>query len=150
MSKPIFSGSKSPTVIPTLLLNYSRKWLIQDGGRQFGSTRISTCTHDSSAIPKAKPLLSVSRNPTVTPTILSNLTGSDKSKMAATNSEVLISPLVHVIVTQFTGLNLRCLYYSLWRSYSNRRTVFSWWGNSVVPLPTLPWLIICFDSRWQP
>jgi len=47
-----------------------------------------------------------SSNPTVMPTILSDLTGSDKSKMAAANPEVLISPLVHMLVTQFQRLNL--------------------------------------------
>jgi len=42
-------------------------------------------------------MFSGSSNPTVIHTILSNLTGSDKSKMAAANPEVLISPLAHML-----------------------------------------------------
>jgi len=38
-----------------------------------------------------------SSNPTVIPTILFGLSGSDKSKMAAAKPEVLISPLVHML-----------------------------------------------------
>jgi len=44
-------------------------------------------------------MFSGSSNPTVKPTILSDLTGSDKSKMAAASPEVLISPLVNMIAT---------------------------------------------------
>jgi len=36
----------------------------------------------------------------VIPTILSDLTGSDKSKIAAANLEVLISPLVNVLASE--------------------------------------------------
>jgi len=61
---------------------------------------------DSNAIPTVKPMFSGSSNPTVIPTIPSDLTGSDKSKIAAANPEVLISPLVHMIATQFQRLNL--------------------------------------------
>jgi len=38
-----------------------------------------------------------SSNQTVIPTILSDLTGRDKSKMVAANLEVLISQLVHML-----------------------------------------------------
>jgi len=57
----------------------------------------------------AKTMFSGSSNPTVIPTILSYLTGSDKSELAAANPEVLISPLVHMIATQFQRLNLPLL-----------------------------------------
>jgi len=35
--------------------------------------------------------------------MLSDLTGSDKSKMAVANPEVLKSPLAHMTATQFNG-----------------------------------------------
>jgi len=50
----------------------------------------SSCTNDSNTIPTAKPMCLGSSNPTVISTILSDLTGSDKSKMTAANAEVLI------------------------------------------------------------
>jgi len=94
-AKPMFSASSNPTVIPTILSDLTGSDTIQDGGRQSGSTHIHTCTHDSNAIPTAKPMFSGSSYPTVIglPTILSDLTGSDKSKMAVANPKVLKSPL---------------------------------------------------------
>jgi len=44
-------------------------------------------------------MFSGSSYPTVLPTILSDLTGSDKSKMVVAKPEVFKSPLVHVMVT---------------------------------------------------
>jgi len=79
----------------------------------------SSCTHNSNAMPTAKPMFSGSSHQTVRPSILSDLTGSDKSKMAAANPEVLISPLVHMLAwsgatefptpkTSYYDLKLRC------------------------------------------
>jgi len=45
----------------------------------------------------AKLMFLGSSNPKVIPTILSDVTGRDKSKMAAANPEVLISLLVHML-----------------------------------------------------
>jgi len=42
-------------------------------------------------------MVSGSSNPTVIPTIPSDLSGSDQSKMVAAPLEVLISPLVHML-----------------------------------------------------
>jgi len=53
------------------------------------SYKNSSSTHGSNAIPMAKPMCLGSNNPTVIPTILSDLTGSVKSKMTAANPEVL-------------------------------------------------------------
>jgi len=51
-----------------------------------------------------------SSNPTVIPTMLSDLTESYKSKMAAANPELLISPLEHMLAMQCQRLIL-----PLWR-----------------------------------
>jgi len=86
-----------------------------------GSTHILiTCAHDSNAIPTDKPMFSESSSPTFIPTILSDLTGSDKSKMVAANLELLKSPLLPVTVTQFKGLNRSYLYFNSWMSDSSR------------------------------
>jgi len=51
-------------------------------------------------------MFSVARNPTVILGILSDVTGSQKSKMAASNLEILISRLVNMIATRFQRLPL--------------------------------------------
>jgi len=68
----------------------------------------------NNAIQTTKPMFLGSSNPTVIPKILSDLIRGDKSKMAAAIPEVLKSPLVHVMVTQFNGLTRRNLYVSVW------------------------------------
>jgi len=49
-------------------------------------------------------MFSGARNPTVLLEILSDVTGSQKSKMAASNQEIRISRLVDMIATKFQRL----------------------------------------------
>jgi len=69
----------------------NRKSEIQDGGLQSGHTHISTCRYDSNEIPTAS--FGAIRYPTVLLGILSDVTRSQKSKMAASNLEIRISRL---------------------------------------------------------
>jgi len=98
----MFSGSSNPTVVHTILSDLT--------GSEKSKMSVATpevfmsplfCTYDGNAIPTAKRMFSGYSNQTVIPIILSDLTGSNKSKMAVTNPEVLISALVHMMTTQF-------------------------------------------------
>src|SRR5664279_4110095 len=69
----------------------NRKSEIQDGGRQTGSTFISASIPDTNEIPTATPMFSGSRNSMVITRILPEVTGSQKSNMAAAKPEVIIT-----------------------------------------------------------
>jgi len=71
-----------------------------------GNTYISTCKHDSNTIPTAIPTFSGARYPMVLLGILSGKTGSQKSKIAASNLEIRISRLEDMIATTFERLYL--------------------------------------------
>ena len=75
----------------------NRKWKIQDGGLQTGSTYISACRHDIKEIPKSTPTFSRSCYPMRLMRIFFNQTGSGKSNMAASKPEILLSRLVDEI-----------------------------------------------------
>ena len=84
----------------------NRKWKIQDGGLQTGSTYISACRHDIKEIQNGIPTLSTSCYPMRLKRIFYNQTGSGKSKMAASKPEILLSRLVDEIETKSQRLNL--------------------------------------------
>jgi hypothetical protein len=84
----------------------NRKWKNQDGGHQTGTTHISACVLDRNEIPTAITMFSGSSNSMELVGILSDKTGSGKSKMAAAKPELHISQPLDEIETKFQRLNL--------------------------------------------
>ena len=74
-------------------LRPNRKWEIQHGGRQNGSTYISACRPLRNAVSTAKPMFSGSPNSMGCSSMPRDHTGSGNSNMAAAKPEVLISQL---------------------------------------------------------
>ena len=79
---------------------------IQDGGLQTESTHISACRHDRNTISKAKSMFLRSSYPIEQSRTLHVLTGSGKSKMAASKLDEPISQTVDMIGTHFQRLYL--------------------------------------------
>ena len=86
---PIFPETGSNDVI-TGTVRRNWKSVIQDGGHQTGiiNTYISACRLDRNKISTAIAMFSGTRSPMTLPRKLSDVTGSQKSKMAATKPEV--------------------------------------------------------------
>ena len=112
----------------------NRKWEIQDSGLQTGCTHISDCRHDRNTLSKAISMFLRSSYLTEQSRTFRVLTGSRKSKMAASKLGVSIFRLVNMIGTQFQRL---CLCF---RSQATRK---DYWGY----FPTLPGYIV--HQRWR-
>ena len=73
---------------------FNRKCEIQDGGHEIGNNDVSACRQVSNEIPLATPMFQGSSFHIGLTTTLLDLTGSAKSKVAATEPEVTIAQLV--------------------------------------------------------
>ena len=94
---PNVLGAKLSNGINRNAVRPNRKWEIQDGGLQTGSTCISTCRHDRNTILEAIyiSMFLMSSHPKGQLRILYDLTGSGKSKMTASKPEVDIGNNVY-------------------------------------------------------